>query len=652
MTGARFFRRDRGVSQSAQVGGLVVAALALSSSLVAFGPRVGGAVADLFVCELGGSGSCVQQDADGTPTGPVRRKLAEEARPGSGVDHPEPVGAGGADTGSVPGRGQVEFSSCWQFHLDEPIQEALHRQHRGSLCRTADGASYTCDEQRTYRSFFGWTDWLGRGCRATDGSAVPQGLAACGQDDTGATHCDAQQLQSVLPAGRDPDHFEVYADPSSQDVGLGGWEVPTAVLNTYADVLAHCSGDAAAGCNATVTDSLRDISRRFNDLHEFLERCKRELGEPPVAQLHIVGSGEDAHAFVKVGGGWVDTADLPTDPAARAAIVHVLQYAASEQAKKAADTRSPGPIAAMIAYSRAMTGALDDLESGAGGLEAAGCGDIAQALSDLAAAPGPGEIAGYADDCVAADAAGACTDWRAQPLVDEGIVDGTTTADAGQGVTLSLTEQERDTGQPGLVPGRPDAGYDETVGWCQQNLATCRTEAQERAGDTARAAVSALRGIGVCTTEASCRAVAEKFMTGTVDSSCPQRWVGRYSTTLGSSGIIACGIIGGSALGYGITQWSGSAVLGSVLGALFTALLVTKGNVFAACSAPALVTAAQFDVEAQQNLAARDQLVQLRRLIREIPGWAAATSTVASQDRAAELVGDFFGRLEERPHNT
>lgn len=650
MTWTRFLRRDRGVSQSTQVGAAVVAALAITSSLVAFGPQVGGAVGDLFVCELGGSASCARSESGGTPLGPPRRQLAEEARPGTGADHVAPV-RGGAGIAYVPGKGNVELSSCWQFHQDEPVEEALSRQHRGSLCQTADGTSYTCDAQRTYRGFFGWTEWRPPTCKATDGSGVPEGLAACQHGPAGTTRCDAQLLESVLAAGKDPDHFEIYADPSSRDVALGDWEVPGAVLDTYEDVLKHCAGDAAGGCNRTVQDSLRDISRRFNQLHEFLERCKKELGEPPAAQVHVVGSGEDAHAFVKVGGGWVDTENLPTEPAARAAIVHVLQYAASEQARKAGDARSPEQIAAMIGYSRAMTGALDDLESGAGGLDTVGCGAVGQALTDLAAPPAAGELAGYADDCLATGPDGACTDWRAQPLVDEGLVDGTTTADAGQGVTLTLTEQERATGHPGLIPGRPDAGYDETVAWCQRNLVACRTETQENADGTAAAAVSALRGIGVCTTESSCRAVAEKFMTGTVDSGCPQRWVGRYTTALGTSGIVACGIIGGSALGYGITQWTGSSALGSVLGSLFTALLVTKGNFFAAWAAPALATAAQFDVEAQQNLATRDALVELRRVIREIPGWAAARASVASQDAAAQAVGDLFGQLEQHDHN-
>ena len=647
-----FSRRDSGVSQAAQIGGLLVASLAIGGGMVVAAPAIGSAVGDLFVCEPADQATCAEQEAAATAGRPTDRRLTETAATGSGVDNPVPVHPWGGGAGLVPGQGWVEFSSCWQSHLDEPVERGGTRQHRTTLCRAAAGTSYTCDEGWTYRAVFGWTDWRGRVCRPTDGTGVPEGLAACVRNAAGTEHCDNQELQSVLPAGRRPDRFEVWSDPSVEDADYGGWQVGDTRLENREDVLANCTGAENAACNATVTAALRDVSGRFGRLHQRLERCKQALGVPPTAQLHVVGSGEFPHAYVKVGAGWLDTADLPDDPAARAAAVHVLQYAASEQAKKAADARSAGQVAAMIGYTRAMTGALDQLEAGAAGLAGVGCGAAARALADLAAPPALGETAGYSDDCVATDAAGACTEWRAQELIDQGTVDGTTTADVGAGVTLTLSRLARDNAAPGLVPGDPTAGYDETVVWCGTNPESCRAQLRQRAERTAGQATATLRRLGICTTPVSCAAVADRFVAGTADAGCPQGWtIGRYTVALGNSGIVACGIIGGGLLGYGVGQWLSNPIAGSVVGSLLTAIAVTKGNIFATLAAPALATLAQFDVEAQQSLHDRQALDALRRVVRELPGFAAAAAEVAGQDAAAQAVGDLFGRLYDEEHN-
>lgn len=72
-------REAAGVSQSATVGAMVVVSLAITMGLVPFGPKIGSAVADLFICELGqsGGGRCggdAQQAGD-------RRVLLDGADP-------------------------------------------------------------------------------------------------------------------------------------------------------------------------------------------------------------------------------------------------------------------------------------------------------------------------------------------------------------------------------------------------------------------------------------------------------------------------------------------------------------------------------------------------------------------------------------------
>lgn len=46
-------RRDAGIAQSAMVGLLVASTLAITTGLTAYGPRVGSAVADFYVCQFG-----------------------------------------------------------------------------------------------------------------------------------------------------------------------------------------------------------------------------------------------------------------------------------------------------------------------------------------------------------------------------------------------------------------------------------------------------------------------------------------------------------------------------------------------------------------------------------------------------------------------
>ena len=78
-------RGSAGVSQSAAVGGLVTAALAISVAMVPLGPRIGSAVSDLFICELGQSsgGQCAD---GGTQPGGGRRVLLDGADPVAAAD--------------------------------------------------------------------------------------------------------------------------------------------------------------------------------------------------------------------------------------------------------------------------------------------------------------------------------------------------------------------------------------------------------------------------------------------------------------------------------------------------------------------------------------------------------------------------------------
>lgn len=68
-----------------------------------------------------------------------------------------------------------------------------------------------------------------------------------------------------------------------------------------------------------------------------------------------------------------------------------------------------------------------------------------------------------------------------------------------------------------------------------------------------------------------------------------------------------------------------------MLGSVLTALLATKGNLFAAWAPAAPVTAAEFDVEAQQNLADRRKLTALRRVVQRLPASEAVTDAVTAQ---------------------
>jgi hypothetical protein len=62
---SRAAQRDRGVFQSAFVGFLIIIVLLITTCLVAFGPKIGGVVADYLICQLLHSESCPAGDKTG-----------------------------------------------------------------------------------------------------------------------------------------------------------------------------------------------------------------------------------------------------------------------------------------------------------------------------------------------------------------------------------------------------------------------------------------------------------------------------------------------------------------------------------------------------------------------------------------------------------
>ena len=541
----RGWRSSAGIAQSAMVGGLVVVSLATTAGVVAYGPQVGSAVADRFICVLG-SGDCGHPDDTGLPVRPPARVLteqppptAQEAYDPAGVRNPSAVTPGGSGV-TYDGKA-LTFDRCWnRSNETQNLTNALTQ-----LCTAPDGGVWNCTStQVTF--VIPWPRSANRCSPATE-SGLPD-LVTCSADRGGGQHCVAVTLDSTTTSGGHTDR--VYEDPA------------LAATPAYAADQRDCPA-ARNRCNADLTRGLTDLAAQLAGLHDQYAECDSTLTNTQTELRTIAGPDGQPQVLLHSDSGWVDPGDPTLSPAEKAAAVYLLDR--TVQAQQRANPRRSRPaeqLPGMLATVRAVNRVLPNLALPAG----LSCQEISAALGHINdGRPGPGDLVGYSTVCARPAADGSCAVWGNAPQyqADQGDA-GTEMGAAGSSVQLT-PEAEAGTPIPDLVPGDPDATYAEAQAYCRDHDAECaRANEAEIAGARAEA-YGLLEDMGVCADATACAAFAAGALDAAGDCPAPSGWtaavlpqgVGR--ATIGLAGAAICAIAGGGLAGHAIGGWGGAA---------------------------------------------------------------------------------------------
>lgn len=561
------WRTSAGVSQSALVGGLIVASLAITTGLVAYGPELGSAVGDRFICAFG-SGDCGGTDDTPAATRPPARVLTQRSAAGSsydigGVKNPTPVSQGGS--GYTYDGDPLTFAQCWTRvnELDYVTQVTVQ------LCTTADGTVYDCrSTQRTVvvplpRS-------RNRCAPATEDSL--SGLVTCAPDTHGARHCVASTLDSVVRADGKTDNY--YEDLSLED------------LPGFQQYQKACQLDPAK-CNKDLDRELADLLTKLKAVDAQYAECASALTNTQT-ELHtitdpITGAPK---LLMRSDNGWVDPNDPSLDPATKAAVAYLLTGAIQRQVTASTGTERPAEqIPGMLAMAQAAGDALPNLAAPAG----LSCQDISTALGRINdGTKGPGTVTGVADYCVQLDADGACSAWGSQPLEQGQPGDPATELGSGDNSVEVSAEAEKAASIDGIIPGKDDASHDEVVAYCTVNADQCQRRNEAHVAALQLQIFKDLKALGLCTSAQTCADFVEQTSAaaGACPAGGPAGWTrtvpNRAAIVAGSNGLIACGILLG-----GLTAAAVGGVPGAAAGGSITALLVISGNLLARLEPPA-----------------------------------------------------------------
>lgn len=626
------WRTSAGVTQSALVGGLIVASLGITTGLVAYGPEVGSAVADRFICAIG-SGDCGAGDDTAAATRPPERVLTQQAPTvGSydigGVKSPSPVSPGGS--GYTYDGDALTFARCWTRvnELDYVTQVTVE------LCTTTDGTVYDCrSTQRTVLIPFPRS--RNRCAPATE--AALSDLVTCAPDPHGGQRCVAGTLDSVVRADGKTDNF--YEDPSLED------------LPGFQQYQKACRLDAAK-CNKDLDRELADLLAKLKAVDAQYAECASALTNTQT-ELHtitdpITGAPK---LLLRSDNGWVDPNDPNLDGATKAAVAYLLTGAIQRQVTFSTGTQRPAEqIPGMLAMAQAAGDALPNLAAPAG----LSCQDISTALGRINdGTKGPGTVTGVADYCVQVDAGGACSAWGSQPLEQGEAGDPATQLGSGDNSIEVSTEAEKAASIDGIIPGQDDASYDEVVAYCSDHADQCQKRNAAHVAALQLQIFTDLKALGLCTSAQTCADFVEQ--TSAAAGACPAGGPGgwtartlavpnRAAIVAGSNGLIACGIIVG-----GLTAATVGGVPGAAAGGFLTALLVISGNMLARLEPPAAgaVDPRRFaDVELAVAAAAHELGNVQDFLTRFVPQLSQQLHDIESQQPVETR--NFFARVLDR----
>ena len=554
------WRSGAGVTQSAMVAGMVTAALAVTTGLVAYGPEVGSAVADRFVCAFGSS-DCGGPDDPAPTERPPARALTQQSGGAlggsyeiSGVKNPSTISPGGS--GYTYDGKPLAFAKCW-----DRVNEANNlTSTRVQLCTTDDGTVYNCISTRT-TVVIPFPRSRNR-CAPAAEDDLP-GLVACAPDPAGAGHCVASTLDSRILADGKTDNY--YEDPSLED------------LPGFQSYQRACQADLVK-CNADLDRGLADLLTELKAVSAQYAACAPALTNTQTELHTITDPVTGAPKLVlRSDNGWVDPNDPDLTPAAKAAVAYLLTGAIERQVALSTGTNRPAvAVPGMLAMVQAATEALPDLATPAG----LTCQQISDALGHINdGTADPGDLTGVTEFCAQLAADGTCSAWGSQPL-DEGETGDATTEVGTGGTSLQLTpEAEQEASIDGLIPGQDDVSFDDAAAYCAQRPAACEKAVSVRAYAAQQDLYATLQGLGLCASADTCRAFVEGTSEAAGDCPAPSGWTAPAAPTnrqivLGVVGVTVCGIMLGGPIGAVVAGAPGAAA-----GSAITAALVAVGIV-------------------------------------------------------------------------
>jgi hypothetical protein len=618
------WRRSDGVNQSVQALSLLVASLSIATGMVAFGPSVGGTIGTLWGCRLNaplvvsGSDPCLEPDGPGpAPFPPVETPPPPPPGTTEIVDPGSVTPGGSYDPWGGP---KVDFAWCWRTYYRSSGWLVITSEER-RLCQDVQGNAWACDAQ----VISGQVPYVTETCTPADETRYPD-LVTCQDRPDGTRSCQATVLDSVLRDGR----TQFFEDPSIRGSGLF-WPVGGTVQRTYEDALAYCQTQLAA-CNAQLDLDLADVIGMVNTVHDRFAACDGAVqgayDASTVAVHTIAGPDGRPGVEIKIGNGWTNLADLQelvrSNPNRVGAIVYVLYRTLNDYYTTTGGRSRPAQevvgLEAMISAISlpAFAAGLRNLSTDpALTLEGFTCDAVAAEFGLAASTPHvEGAAGGYTDVCVVPGPDGGCARWVSAPNTFVSPVEPGTEVDV-PGASIGLTSEERNSGRVvGLVPGVPDASYDEALAYCRANPADCDTKAKQGLLDTQRKYFDLMEGIGLCPTDADCTTLAGQIAAeaqSRADCDPAGGAVGaaiNYKLLVSQLGVTTmCGFLGG----VGAFSLAGSSpYLASLVGAMGGAFGFVLSNMVAAYMNPAApvgmapedaVTLAMFDGQLQQQLA-------------------------------------------------
>lgn len=628
------WRSSAGVTQSAMVAGMVTAALAVTTGLVAYGPQVGSAVADRLVCAFG-STDCGRPDDAAATQRPTARVLTQQ--PGAalggpyeldGVKTPSSISPGGS--GYTYDGKALAFAQCW----DRVNELDNLTTVRVQLCTTADGTVYDCRSTQT-TVVITFPRSRNRCAPATE-DGLPE-LVACAPDASAAEHCVASTLDSRILADGKTDNY--YEDPSLED------------LPGYRSYQQACKADLTK-CNADLDRGLADLLAKLKAVSAQYAACASALTNTQTELHTITDPVSGAPTLVlRSDNGWVDPDDPALDPATTAAVAYLLTGAIERKVALSTGTKRPAvQVPGMLAMVQAADDTLPDLATPAG----LTCQQISDALGHINdGTDDPGDVTGVTDFCAQLAAAGTCSVWGSQPL-EEGESGDATTEVGTNGTSLQLTKEAEEAASiDGLIPGRQAVSFDDAVAYCGQRPRSCEKVLSVGVAKAQQNLYATLQGLGLCTSADTCRAFVEGTSEAAGDCPPASGWAAPSGWTaltnrqivLGVVGVTVCGIMLGGPIGGKIGGPPG-AVAGSAITAALVSVGIVLGQLVRTAGQPAADARALAAALVMLN-DANERIADLERYQQQFSGTLAGQLHDIESQLPQQTQG-FFGRVLNR----
>ena len=213
------------------------------------------------------------------------------------------------------------------------------------------------------------------------------------------------------------------------------------------------------------------------------------------------------------------------DPILLAAVGSYLERTLGEYVRATSTAPSPGQTRVDEQVAAALVTPIAAVRAGLGRAAVTPeCGYAMRLQSVLANGRHPGSsAAAYLDVCVvdpATQPGGACPAGMLASIDAErpAEIDESTRVEVPGGPDLAMSVQARATATlRGVVPGNPDASYDEVVAYCAANAVACRTAAEAQRREQLAATYQLFQAAGVCVTDAEC----ERFLRSVATTTAP-----------------------------------------------------------------------------------------------------------------------------------